>query len=275
MKHTPTQPPIVFFGTPDFSVVILEQLYKAGYLPKLIVTAPDKKVGRKQLLTAPAVAQWAHKHDVAVVQPTNPRDIVQGLSVHSDAIFIVAAYGYIISQEILDIPRYGTLNVHTSLLPQYRGACPIESAILNADPITGSTIMLMDKKMDHGPIIAQETIDLDEHTQRPELFETLAEHGGALLARTLPLWTRGALSPQEQNHEEATFCYKISKSDGDITDDDDYTRYRKYLAYYGWPGVFFFDADKKRIKVSQAHYVNGSFVITRVIPEGKSEQDYA
>lgn len=274
MEHLSKQPNIVFFGTPEFSVTVLEELKKGGYVPSVIVTAPDMPVGRKQLITPPPVKVWAQAHDIECWQPAHPQEIVQKLSASNPDLFIVAAYGYIISQEILDIPQYGTLNVHTSLLPKYRGACPIESAILNGDSVTGSTIMLMDAKMDHGPIIAQETIPLDPHTNREELFVSLAQHGGELLSRTISPWIQGEILPQEQAHNEATFCYKISKADGDISDDEDWTRYRKYLAYYGWPGVFFFDENHKRVKVTKAHYENDTFVITRVIPEGKSEQDY-
>ena len=265
---------IVFFGTPEFSVVILKEMEKAGFTPRTIVTAPDRKVGRKQLLTPPAVALWAKDHDIALLQPEHPQDVISELKETKADLFIVAAYGYIISQEILDIPRHGTLNVHTSLLPKYRGACPIESAILHGDSETGSTIMLMDAKMDHGPIISQERIELSEHTHREELFNILAHHGGELLGRTIKPWIDGSIIPQEQEHDRASFCYKISKTDGDITQDDDSTRYRKYLAYYGWPGVFFFNDQGKRIKVTKAQYEDGHFIIMRVIPEGKSEMDY-
>lgn len=274
MESTTPQPNIVFFGTPEFSVTILQHLHEAGFTPSLIVTAPDKKIGRKQIVTPPAVAVWAKDHEVPLLQPAHPSEIIDELTSIENSLFIVAAYGYIISQTLLDIPRYATLNVHTSLLPKYRGACPIESTILHGDSVTGSTIMLMDAKMDHGPILSQETIPLDEHTNRLELFETLAHHGADLLVRTIPSWISGDILPQEQDHNNASFCYKISKEDGNITNDNDYIRYRKYLAYYGWPGVFFFDENGKRVKVTDAEYIDGSFIIKRVIPEGKNEQPY-
>jgi methionyl-tRNA formyltransferase len=265
---------IIFFGTPDFSVTILNHMKKAGLSPTTIVTAPDRKVGRKQVLTAPPVAVWAKHEGIELLQPEHPSDIYNVLKEKEADLFVVAAYGYIIKQNILDLPKYGTLNVHTSLLPRYRGACPIESAILHGDTETGSTIMLMDAKMDHGPIITQELINLDEDTNREELFDTLSDHGGDLLVRTIEPWVAGDISPQEQDHEAASYCYKITKADGDISNDDDATRYRKYLAYYGWPGVFYFNEDGKRIKVTQARYENNRFVIERIIPEGKTEMDY-
>ena len=265
---------IVFFGTPDFSVTVLDHMSKAGFAPSLIITAPDRKIGRKQVLTTTPVKTWGQEHNIEVWQPENPQELVQSLNEQSPDLFVVAAYGYIISQEVLDIPKHGTLNVHTSLLPRFRGACPIESAILHADTKTGSTIMLMDAKMDHGPILTQESFELDPHINRIDLFETLANHGGDLLVRTIEPWIKGEITPQEQDHEQATFCYKITKADGDITTDTDATRYRKYLAYFGWPGVFFFDQDKKRVKITRARFEDGTFVIERIIPEGKKEMDY-
>lgn len=271
MTETPN---IVFFGTPDFSVTILKHMKKNGYQPKIIVTALDKKVGRKQQLTPPPVAKWAQEEGIKCLQVKNPNDIINELNQVEADIFIVASYGYILSQEILDIPKKGTLNVHTSLLPRYRGACPIESAILNGDSETGSSIMLMDSKMDHGPIIAQESIPLDAHTNRETLFEILSQHGGALLSKTIGPWLDGSIRAEEQDHKNASYCYKIKKSDANITHDDDHTSYRKYLAYYGWPGVFFFDEQGKRIKITKAHQNDaGLFVIDRIIPEGKSEQN--
>jgi len=272
---TMSSPSFVFFGTPEFSTIILDELYLAGFIPSLIITATDKPVGRKKIITSPAVKIWADKHDIECWQPEHPRDITDQLKKRSDDLYIVAAYGYIISQEILDIPEHGTLNVHTSLLPMYRGACPIESAILAGDEVTGSTIMLMDAKLDHGPILTQEMIPLNRDTNRLELFEDLAHHGGKLLAETIEPWVQGDIEPQAQQHGQATFCTKIKKADGDITSDDDATRYRKYLGYFGWPGVFYFDAEGKRIKITQAKFEKGKFIIEKIIPEGKPEIDFA
>jgi methionyl-tRNA formyltransferase len=268
-----TPPRFIFFGTPDFSVRILSILKDHGYIPTLIVTAPDRKVGRKQVVTAPPVAQWAQDQNIPLLQTDTPNDHLEELKKHHADLFIVAAYGYILSKKLIDIPTHGTLNVHTSLLPLYRGACPIESAILNGDELTGSTIMLMDHKMDHGPIINQEAIALDQHTNRIELFDILADHGGQLLAHTIEPWMNGEITEQRQHHDQAQYCQKIQKSDGDISHDNDEQRYRKYLAYYGWPGVFYFDDQGKRIKVTKARYEDGHFIIERIIPEGKQEQE--
>lgn len=265
---------IVFFGTPQFSVTILEHMKEAGLTPALVVSAPDKKVGRKHILTPPPVAVWAREHNIPLLQPEKPEEIIQHLREHEYDLFVVAAYGYILSQELITLPKYKTLNVHTSLLPRYRGASPIESAILNGDTETGSSIMLMDNKMDHGPILSQERIPLSEETNRVELFDILSHHGAQLLVKTIRRWVQGTITPQEQNHKEASSCSKIKKSYGDITNDDDKLRYRKYLAYMGWPGVFFIDEYGKRVKVTKARYEDSSFIIESVIPEGKNEQPY-
>ena len=263
----------VYFGTPEFSVTVLEELKKGGYIPSLIITAPDRPVGRKHILTAPPVKIWADAHNIECWQPEHPRDIVGQLHQRGADLFIVASYGYILSQKILDIPKHGVLNVHTSLLPKYRGASPIESVILAGDSETGSTIMQMTLGMDEGPIITQSRFDLESDVLKPDLFEMLAHDGGKLLVSILSDYISGNIQPIEQNNNEATYCGKIEKSDGDISHDNDQIRDRKYRAYYGWPGTFIFDGDV-RLKITDAEYNNGKFIIKRVIPAGKKEIDY-
>ena len=264
----------VYFGTPEFSTIVLDELKSAGYTPSLIVTAPDKPVGRKHIMTPPPVKIWANEHAIECWQPEHPRDIIDTLEQRNDELYIVASYGYIVSQKLLDIPKYGVLNVHTSLLPKYRGASPIESAILNGDTETGSTIMKMTLGMDEGPIITQSRFPLEPDITKPELFHMLARDGGKLLAGILPEYVNGMCTPIEQNHDEASYCGKIKKADGDITHDDDITRDRKYRAYYGWPGVFIMDEDI-RLKITKARFENGNFIIERIIPAGKKEMDYS
>ncbi len=263
----------VYFGTPEFSVIVLEELKQAGFKPSLIVTAPAKPVGRKFTLTHPPVQEWAKKESIECWQPEHPRDIYEALLERKDDLYIVASYGYILSQKILDIPKHGILNVHTSLLPKYRGASPIESALLHGEKTTGSTIMQMVYKMDAGPILAQSEFPIEDHITKPELFIMLAHDGGKLLSQVLPEYIQGNIQGITQNEDEVSYCNKIEKSDGDITNDDDITRWRKYKAYFGWPGVFIFE-DGKRIKITKAHFENGMFIIERVIPEGKKEMDY-
>ena len=151
----------VFFGTPELSVEILEHLKENGFIPSLIVTNPDRPQGRKMILTPPPVKLWAQKNEIKFLQPEKLDSVFNlQLATYNPQLFIVVAYGKILPKKVLEIPEKGTLNIHYSLLPKYRGASPIESAILNDDKDTGVSIMLMDERMDHGPVVAQ---------QRPEI----------------------------------------------------------------------------------------------------------
>jgi methionyl-tRNA formyltransferase len=176
------------------------------------------------------------------------------------------------------MPKLGILNVHPSLLPKYRGASPIETAILNDDKNTGVTIMLMDEKMDHGPIVLQEELNFTHWPNKEEVRKDLAKVGGQMLVDCIPELLKGTLQTIPQNHDSATFTKLIKKEDGEIHDTDfELKKYLKYLAYTPWPGVFFFITknDKKiRIKITQAVYENEQFVIKKVIPEGKSEMTF-
>jgi methionyl-tRNA formyltransferase len=263
----------VYFGTPEFSTIVLDELKSVGYMPSLIITAPDRPVGRKHILTSPPVKIWADNNNIECWQPERPRDIIEQLEGRKDDLYIVASYGYLVSQKLLDIPKHGVLNVHTSLLPKYRGASPIESAILAGDSETGSTIMQMTLGMDEGPIITQSVFPLESDILKPELFHMLAHDGGKLLAQILPEYIAGTCVPIEQDHNSATYCGKISKSNADITDADDIMRDRKYRAYYGWPGSFIFDGDV-RLKITDAEFDGKNFTINKVIPAGKNEMDY-
>jgi methionyl-tRNA formyltransferase len=265
----------VYFGTPEFSTIVLDELKNAGYIPSIIVTAPDRPVGRKHIMTPPPVKIWAEENNIECWQPEHPRDIVEELSKRDEELFIVASYGYIVSQKILDIPMYGVLNVHTSLLPKYRGASPIESAILNGDTETGSTIMKMSLKMDVGPILSQTIIPLDNKITKPKLFEILAHDGGKLLAETLEPYIKGEILEQEQDHELATYCGKLTKEDANLTHiKNDLEKWNRYRAFYGWPGSFIFDGDL-RLKITKARFENNQFIIERIIPAGKKEMDYS
>jgi methionyl-tRNA formyltransferase len=264
----------VYFGTPEFSTIVLNELKSAGYIPSLIITAPNRSVGRKHIMTAPAVKIWAEKNNIECWQPERPQHVVEKLQARNDDLYIVASYGYIVSQKLLDIPRLGVLNLHTSLLPKYRGASPIESAILGGDRETGSTIMQMTLGMDEGPIITQSQFPLESDVLKPDLFHMLAYDGGKLLAQILPEYISGNCIPIDQDHSAATYCKKITKSDGDITHDDNQGRDKKYRAYYGWPGTFIFDEDI-RLKITNASFNGKRFIIQRVIPAGKNEINYS
>lgn len=269
---------IAFFGTPKFAVYVLEELEKAGVVPALIITAPDKPAGRGLVLTPPPVKDWAITRDIAFLQPASLKKEDPDLDILLNTewdLFIVAAYGKILPEALVNTPVHGTLNVHPSLLPKFRGASPIESQILADERTVGVSIMKLDKEMDHGPIVSQASITLDAWPMRArELEELLAREGGALLAESLAPYLSRELQPTEQDHSAATFTRKISKEDGQIDlSADGYQNYLKYCAYDEWPGTFFFK-DGKRIKIVSVELKNGSFKPLRVIPEGKKEQDW-
>lgn len=281
--HTPA-PRIVFFGTPEFAVAVLEELTQAQLTPALIVTMPDAPRGRGRVLTPPPVQCWAEREGIATLQAASLRDTAALAPLFNTEwdLFVVASYGHILPPDILALPKHGVLNVHPSLLPKLRGASPVRSAILNDMPETGVTIMLMDEELDHGPIVAQARIEIDraDWPLPARTFEELLAHaGGALLAETIPEWLSGALTPEAQRHEDATYSEKITKAMGEIDlSDDPWQNLLKIRAYDGWPGAYFFHekhGTRIRVKIVDAMLdAQGALSITRVIPEGKREMSY-
>ena len=273
-----------FFGSPQIAVWVLEELEKSRLLPTLVVTNPDAPQGRKMILTETPVAQWAYSRKIRTLKPTTLRDnsIEEELKRSACDLFIVAAYGKIIPENILNIPKYKTINMHPSMLPKLRGASPIRSAILEDMNPTGISIMILTAGMDEGPLLTQEKILIPEEAwpiHGNELDELLAKRGGELLAKTIPEWTLGNITPQEQAHEEATYSTKITKEMGHIDlAGDPYQNLLKIRAFDGWPGTYFFTekAGKQvRIKIIDAELAdNGSLKITRVVPEGKKEMSF-
>ncbi|MEX0931317.1 MAG: methionyl-tRNA formyltransferase [Candidatus Paceibacterota bacterium] len=280
-----TTTPYIFFGTSDFSIIVLEELIAKNLLPSLVVTTPDKPKGRKLILTPPPVKTFADARGIPCLQPEELNeafiDLIREKTKELQCpFFVLASYGKILPKALTDLPPNGILNIHPSMLPKFRGASPIQSQILADEKELGITVMLMDEKMDHGPILAQEP-----HT--PEvwplsasvLHDELARKGGALLAKSIPEYLSGEITPIEQDHARATFCKKITKSDGELNlTDDPYQNLLKVKALQGWPGTYFFvkKTDKTiRIKIVDAELVEGVFTPTRVIPEGKKEMDYS
>lgn len=265
-----------YFGTSYFSVIVLEELKSKGFVPSLIITAEDKPKGRKLILSPSEVKVWAKKEGVDFIQPKSLKneDVQIELEKYKLQVFVVASYGKIIPQNILDIPTHKTLNIHPSLLPKLRGASPIQSAILG-ETETGVTIMRLDAEMDHGPIIAQQKVTIiDWPPYSNDLEEILARTGANLLSETLPLWIEGKIEEKEQNHNIATYCQKISKTDAELDlNDSPELNLRKIRAYHTWPGAYFID-NNKRIIVKRAHIENGELVMDRVVPEGKKEMGY-
>ncbi len=267
---------IAFWGTPELTTVYLDALHNAGMTPCVIITNPDRPKGRGNIMTATPAKEWAIRHNIPVLTP----EILDStfydlLSTFSVDVSVVVAYGKIISQEIIDLPKYKTLNVHYSLLPKYRGAAPTESAILAGDQVTGSSIQVMAFKLDSGPIIAEETLSIGENETTPELRARLTEAGAKLLVEVLPKYIAGEATLREQDDSHATRSKKIKKEDGLIDPASDaIENYRKFRAYIEWPRTYFFQ-NNKRVIITQAHLENNQFIIDRVLPEGKHEIAYS
>ena len=272
---------LAFFGTPQTSVEIFEYLRTAGFVPELVVTNPDKPQGRKLALTAPPVKLWALKNHLPLLQPENLTDssFLDALHATRYTLFIVVAYGKIMPSEILKIPEKGVLNVHYSLLPKYRGASPIETTILNDDRNVGVSILLLDEKMDHGPIVAESLVPIPYWPPTSdELRSWCNKTASKLLGETITLWIKGEINAREQDHAMSTYTKKINKHDGLIDlNGDPYNNFLKIQAYSESPGTYFFAnvrGNKKRITVKAATLEHGKLIISRVIPEGKREMDY-
>jgi|SRR3989344_962092 len=267
----------VFFGTSNFSIIVLDELKSFGLIPSLIVTTEDKLKGRKLILTPPEAKIWAKENNISHIQPQNLRnpDVVNMINEYGDNwdVFVVASYGKIIPQNILDIPKHKTLNIHPSLLPKLRGPSPIQNAILKENE-TGVTIMRLDAEMDHGPIVTQEKIDIDWPPYYQDLEKISGEIGGQLLIKILPDWINGKIKEKEQNHHQVTYCKKVEKADAELNfSDKPELNLRKIRAYHLWPGAYFFD-NQKRMVVKKARMEDDKLIIERVVPEGKKEMNY-
>ncbi|MFA4975620.1 MAG: methionyl-tRNA formyltransferase [Candidatus Paceibacterota bacterium] len=269
----------IFWGTPDVASETLEILKENGYVPSLIVTAPDAKKGRGLHMEASPVAIFAKKNKILCLKPEKlDEKFSNKLKAISYKLSIVVAYGKIIPENVINLPKFGSINIHYSLLPKYRGASPVESAILNGDTETGITIQKMEYKMDTGPIIVQEKVEIGDDEKAGDLRKRLIKIGGELLVKTLKTPSASSHSPfaggEKQNESQATYCKKIKKEDGEIKlDDDPIKNYNKFRAYAIWPRTFFFK-NGKRIIITDAILENNNFIIKKIIPEGGKEIDY-
>jgi methionyl-tRNA formyltransferase len=273
---------MIFFGTSSFSIHVLNQLRRNGIKPDVLVTVPDKPQGRKLIMTPPPVKVWAEEHNIKCLQFAKlNEEAVTALKELNPNVFIVASYGKIIPQAVLDIPTSGCLNVHPSLLPKFRGASPLQTSILNDEQNTGVVIIKMDKEMDHGPIVTRSEVTVTPWPlSMTELEEKLAVIGADILTQALPKYLDGTLTLEEQDHSKATFTKKIEKEDGEISLDNlGRAAYLKYKAFDVWPGVFFFierKGIKMRVKVKAAIWNDAASTmeILKVLPEGKNEMTW-
>ncbi len=209
---------IVFMGTPDFAVGALEALIEAGHEITAAVTQPDRAKGRSGQLQAPPVKECALKHHIPVMQPRRIKtpEAVAELRQYEADVYIVAAFGQLLSQEILDIPGYGSLNIHASLLPKYRGASPIQHVIINGERKTGVTVMQMDAGLDTGDMLYKKSIAIADDDTYETLHDKLMKVGGEAICEALSLLEAGKLVPQKQDDGESCYAPLIEKQMGHL-----------------------------------------------------------
>lgn len=294
---------IIFFGTPDFAAGILKLLIDNKYNIAAVFTQPDKKVGRKQKIEFSPVKDLALKNKIEIFQPENL--CVIGLdeeikNIEPD-LFIVAAYGKILPKNILDIPKFGAINIHASLLPKYRGASPVQCAIFAGEKETGITLMKMNEKMDEGDILAQEKIEIGEDETADVLLKKLSKMGADMIVDFVPRWISGKINLVPQNHSEASYCKRVLREDGKIDWNSAAEEIsRAWRAYHPWPGIYSILSLKnqsKRLKLLEIEIVsnmntgekngkiieynqkvavqakNGLVILKKIQLEGKKEMD--
>lgn len=206
---------IVFMGTPDFAVPALESLLREGYNVVGVVTQPDRPQGRKKVLTPTPVKEAALKHGLPVLQPQRMRspEAVEELAALQPDLIVTAAYGQILPKAVLDLPQYGCLNIHGSLLPKYRGGAPIQRSIINGEKETGITLMYMAEGIDTGDMIAKSVVSIEDEDTSGSIFEKLSIAGAKLLLEQLPLILAGTAERIPQNDEESTYASNLSRED--------------------------------------------------------------
>lgn len=232
---------IVYMGTPDFAVGALEALIRAGHQITAVVTQPDRPKGRGKELQMSPVKQCALKYDIPIFQPVKikEQEEVSKLQSFEADIFIVAAFGQILSEEILTMPRFGCINIHASLLPKYRGAGPIQRVILEGEKETGITIMQMDKGIDTGDILLQSAFPIDSKETGDSLHDKLAEEGARLIVEALEKIEAGEITPRKQKEEEASYAGMLQKSMGKIDWNKDAAQIERMVrGLNSWPSAY-------------------------------------
>ena len=234
---------LVFCGTPQFAVPTLEALLAAGHAIALVVSQPDRPVGRDRQLTAPPVKQTALAAGIEVTQPETIRanaELRARLEAIAPDAMVVVAYGRIVPPWMLALPRLGCINLHASLLPKYRGAAPIQWAIAQGEAVTGNTTMLLEEGLDTGPILLQQTLAIGPEQTAADLFPVLAGEGAPLVVETLAGLAAGSLRPQPQNHAAATLAPLLDREDGrmDFAARTAAELYNRWRGFQPWPGAF-------------------------------------
>lgn len=278
----------IFFGSPKFAEVVLSGLIASGSAPMAVVTNPDRPFGRKKTLTPPPVKILAEKNGIPVFQPEKITDeLVEEIKKLSPDAFVVAAYAKIIPKKLIDAASLGAIGVHPSLLPLYRGASPIQGALLGGEKETGVSVYLMDEMVDHGPVFAERRVAIEADETYASLMEKLAVAGGELVAEVLPQFFAGKIVPVEQRHELATLTRKFGTEDGFIGEEtlrkafsgesraDAELSDRMIRALNPDPGVWTTRQIKgkpQRIKLLEAGLSGDRLVLKLVQAEGKTPQ---
>ena len=234
---------VVYMGTPHYAKEILQTLIEDEQIEiPLVITQPDRPVGRKKELKSPEVKQLAQDHHLPVLQPQKLSDegIFEAIMDAAPDFIVVAAFGQLLPKKILDIAP--CINLHASLLPHYRGASPVQQSLLNSDTFTGVTAMLMEEGLDSGPILGYRYFKIPNTMTLPELMARLSEDACALTLETIHHFEQ--IEPLPQVHAKATHCKKIKKADGEVDFSDATKLYDKYRAFKGWPGIFFANGTK-------------------------------
>lgn len=255
---------VIFMGTSSFAKNIFETLIDAGFNVLSAYTQPAKIVGRDQEMQKSVVEEIAAKNNIKVFSPEKFEEkTLDEIKKQNPDMIIVAAYGKILPEDLLKIPKFGALNVHPSLLPKFRGPSPVQNALLEGVTETGTTIMLIDKGMDTGDIISQKKVLVEPQETYPELLEKMARVSSELLLETIDLWVGKKINPQKQNDSEATYCQMIERSDGKIIwSDDAEVIFNRYRAFLPWPGVFTFwkkGKENLRLKIHKMSLEKSSF----------------
>lgn len=247
-------PRTVFMGSPEFALPVLQALVEL-YPVVGVVTQPDRPAGRGKILTPPPVKVLAEQYRLPIIQPQrlSQPDAFAQLAAWAPELIVVAAFGQILRPQVLDLPRHGCINVHASLLPRWRGAAPIQAAILHGDSETGVTIMRMDPGIDTGGMLSQRALPIQPDDTASSLSARLAEVGARLLVETLPAYLEGRISPQVQDEQFATYAPMLKKEDGALDFQKPAAELaRQVRAYDPWPGTFL-EWNGQPVKVLQAH----------------------
>jgi methionyl-tRNA formyltransferase len=268
-----------FFGTPYVARDTLAILKEHGLVPTVVVTGADQAQGRGLEVKANPTKEWAVAEGVPVRTPeVFDAAEIETIAGYGSEVAIVVAYGKILPESLISAFPKGVLNIHYSLLPKYRGASPVEAALLHGDVVTGVAIQRMVRELDAGDIVALKEVPIEATETTHELRGRLIVLGAELLGEVLPKYLAGEIVPTTQDHTQATRARKIAKEDGRLElSGDAQENWNKYRAYFEWPGTYFFihKHDKEmRVKIAKAKFENGVFIPLRVVPEGKREMNY-